>query len=188
MDKLIQKWNNILTAGDFQTQDWNRKPGCCWQISNKVDKCLHLPCVCTQLCRSSLTLHCLASGEPLHIRSHFSWCEGSEEGHADQGERASSCFIWGRERESRALLTAWGLPSIPHQCSGVSWATSNAVIQFLALTLSNLTAPPVTPSADTEEEASQALLILNSFPMQAVQAVNSGRMDVPLESSQQVNA
>lgn len=98
-----------------------------------------------------------------------------------RGREPAAASSGGRERESRALLTA----SIPSQCSGSHQQCCDPVPG--SHTVSNLSAPPLTPSADTEEEASQALLILNDFPMQAVQAINSGRVDVPSESPQQVN-
>lgn len=92
-----------------------------------------------------------------------------------------------REREQGTPDSLWtGQYSLPVQCCIMSHQQCCDTIPG-SHTVSNLTAPPVTPSADTEEEALQALLILNDFPMRAVQAVNSGRVDVPSESPQQVN-
>lgn len=104
-----------------------------------------------------------------------------------RGREPVAASSGGRETEQGTPDSLWtGQYSLPEQCCIRSHQQCCDTIPG-SHTASNLTAPPVTPSADTEEEASQALLILNNFPMQAVQAVNSGRVDVPLESLQQVN-
>lgn len=88
-DKSIQ---NKTTSYLLETTKVNRKQACSWQLRNRAGMRLHLPYVL------ALTLNCLASREPLHVWSHFSWCQRSEERDADKGEWASCRFIWYRMR------------------------------------------------------------------------------------------
>lgn len=171
--QIHPKQNHILTAGGFQTQDWNSKLPCSCQISNSVGICLRLPCAFVQLCRSSLTLNRLASRKPLHIRGHFSWCERSEERHADKGERASCCFIWEAEKAQVTLDSPCGF----NMETGPVFSTSQVVyheltrkiiIQFLALTLSLASPQLLVPLRCKGKELSWAVLILSNFPMQVV--------------------